>query len=174
MADHELSERLVLRDKAGCLGLLGLAFVAGGSFVFALLLGAGTGEQPTGWVRALAALIATAHLGAGTWLFLSTPVVSVRLRRDRPVLQLNKRWLFWRRARTIALTEIAHFQIGQGEDSDGHPVYRLELRLRSGERVRLHSVDEHFRNDIDAATEQLRVWSGGRLAARAGSPIEPM
>ena len=164
-------ERLPLRDKAGCLGLLGLAFVAGGVMVFALLLGAGSGEEPTGWTRAIAALIGTVHLAAGIWLFLNTPRITVELRRDRTILQVSRRWLFYRRKRTIDLAEIAHFRVWLGKDSDGDPVYRLELSLRSGERVKLHSVEEHTREDIDAAAEQLRVWSGGRLAARVGSPI---
>jgi hypothetical protein len=164
------AERLVVRDRAGCLWLMGLAFAAGGVTVLALLFGARSGARPAGWGSILVALIGCAHIAAGTWLMVSTPNTTVRLRHDRPILQISKRWLLHYRTREIHLDQIAHFHIRKSEDSEGDPVYRLWLYLRTGEELPLHSVALHAREELDAVTDRLRSWSGGRLAARVGRP----
>jgi hypothetical protein len=149
---------------------LGLGFLAGGIIALGMLLLAGPDDRPDGWGRLLVAVIGSAHVAAGSWLVISMPNLSVWLRRDRPVLHIRKRWLLLRRERTIDLADIAHFRVRQSEDSEGDPVYQLELFLRTGERVALHSVALHGRAEIDAAADRLRAWSGGRLAARVGEP----
>ncbi|MGH7471146.1 MAG: hypothetical protein ACRENP_24625 [Longimicrobiales bacterium] len=150
--------------------LLGLGFLAGGITAFTLLLVASPDSQPGAWGKLIITVIGGAHITAGAWLIGSSPNITVWLRRDRPVLHVTKHWLLHKRERVIHLDEIAHFQVRQSEDSDGDPVYRLELHLRSGERLPLQSVDLHTRTEIDAAADRLRSWSGGRLASRVGTP----
>ncbi|HSL69532.1 MAG TPA: hypothetical protein VK864_04780 [Longimicrobiales bacterium] len=86
------------------------------------------------------------------------------------MLELTRRWLVLRRTRVIHLDELRGFYVHKTEDSDGNDVFYLELDLRNGETVRLHSVAVHSREAIVAATDRLRAWGGGRLAQRIRSP----
>jgi len=61
---------------------------------------------------------------------------------------------------------MAGLTLRQEKDSDGDPVYRLELRLRDGNDLRLHSVALHARPEIEAAVDALRVWSSNKLPVR--------
>jgi hypothetical protein len=164
------AERLVIRDRAGCMGLLGLMFFSGGVLVLTMLLLGKLGPERRTWEILAVTAIGLAHFTVGGWLLASTPGRRVLLRRDRPVLELRKNWLTLRRIRAIHLDEMAGFHVHTTTDSDGDPVFYLELDLRNGETIRLHSVAVHARPEIDAAAERLRAWSNGRLVARIRTP----
>jgi hypothetical protein len=164
------SEGLVIRDHAGCMGLLGLMFFSGGVLVLTMLVLGKLGPDRKAWELLAVTVIGLAHFSVGGWLLASTPGMRIMLRRDRPVLELRKSWLVGRRVRAIQLDEMAGFHVHTTTDSDGAPVFYLELDLRNGETIRLHSVAVHARSDIDKAVERLRSWSNGRLAARVRSP----
>ena len=61
--------------------------------------------------------------------------------------------------------------ITSGKDSDGDPVYRLELRLRDGTELRLHSVAVHACPEIEKATDALRVLSSNKLPVRTRTEV---
>jgi hypothetical protein len=163
-------EHLVLRDRAGCMWLLGLMFLGGGTLVLASWLMGKLGSDFKAWEIAAVAVIGIAHFSAGAWLLVSTPSTSVKLHHDRPVLELSRTWLLARKARLIHLDEVLGFHVHTSADSDGDPVYYLELDLRDGQTLRLNAVGIHGRTAIDEATARLREWSGGRIAARIRSP----
>ena len=163
------SERLIIRDHSGWMWVLGLMFLAGGSLVL-LALWFGVRPNSAAWVPWAIAAIGIAHVSTGAWLLTSSPGIRVTLRYDRLVLELTRRWLVLRRTRVIHLDEMRGFYVHKTEDSDGDDVFYLELDLRNGETVRLHSVAVRSREAIVAAADRLRVWSGGRLAQRIRSP----
>ena len=164
------SERLIIRDRAGCMGLLGLLFFSGGVLVLSMLLLGKLGPERRTWEILAVAAVGLAHFSVGGWLLASTPGMRIILRRDRPVLELRKSWLVRRRMRAIHLDEMAGFHVHTTTDSEGAPIFHLELDLRNGETIRLHSVAVHARPEIDKAAERLRAWSNGRLGARIRSP----
>ena len=163
-------ERLVIRDRAGCMWVLGLMFLSGGTLVLTMLLRGKLGSDFRAWEIWAAAAIGIAHFSAGTWLLTSTPATQVKLHQDRRVLELSRSWLVLRRTRVIHLDELLGFHMHTSTDSDGDPVYYLELDLRNGQTVRLNAVGMHAQTAIDQLTDRLRAWSGGRLAARVRSP----
>lgn len=148
-------------------------FFVGGILVASLLLGAGTGDVPTGWGRVGAWLIACAHIGVGAWYLFVVPRITARLDPSDRVLTLTRGRIFHRERRRIHVTEILDVLTRVDRDSDGDPVWTLELRLRTGEHVPLHSVGTGSEAEIADAKERLRVWSGGQIVFRqAGHPLE--
>jgi hypothetical protein len=164
-------EPLALRDRAGCMWLLGGLFCAGGSIALALALGF-SDDEPAAWVRLAAGAIGVVHLGAGVWLIRKHPAVRATLGADGR-LHIERRFPFHGTHRSIARDEIARIITRQGSDSDGDPVWSLELQMHDGEHVPLIYVQHHTREEIDRTIEQLRAWAGGSLVHRVLPAVEP-
>ena len=154
---------MLIRDRAGCVWVLATMFLGGGLTVLALLLGWVGTSRPSGWVFALALVIAVVHIAAGVWLVARTPRIRVRLGPHDRSLMVERGWPWSRRHRRIAADELAAVVIREVEDSDGDPCWYLDARLRSGERLALTSVASHARNEVQAAAERLQSWAGGSL-----------
>jgi hypothetical protein len=145
--------------------LLGLGFAGGGLLVTAMLLGNVPG-RPTGWALLLVSVIAIAHLATGIWLVVAHPRVTTELHHDGRKLRVLRRWPWFRSARELHIDEIRSVVVRETTDSDGDPVYRLELVLRTDERLVLQSVALPTRAPIDDALGRLAAWSRGRIPVR--------
>ena len=167
-------DQILIRDRAGCMWLLGLGFAGGGLLVMAMLLGNAPG-RPTGWPLFLISVIALAHLTTGIWLVVAHPNVKTELHHDGRKLRIVRWWLWFRSVRELHIDQIRSIVVREDTDSDGDPVYRLELVLRTGERLVLQSVALHTRAPIDAALARLAEWSRHRIPIRSQrtDPLTP-
>jgi hypothetical protein len=165
---------VLIRDRAGCMWLLGLGFAGGGALVTAMLLSNAQG-RPSGWLLLLTAVIALAHLTTGTWLVVKHPNIRTELCMGCRMLRIVRRWPWFSRARELHVDQIRYAVVREERDSDNDPIYCLELLLGTGERLVLQSVALHTREPIDAALMRLAEWSSGRVLVRSehGEPRSP-
>ena len=163
-----------MRDRAGCMWIFGAGFALGGATITAMLIGPTEGK-PTGWALLAAAAIGVAHMAAGGWMIVANPNIRVLLRNDGRTLRIVRRWPFRRTVRELHVDHIMHATLREMEDSDGDPVYHLELYLRTGERITLQSIAQNTREPVDAALAKLREWSANRILVRneRGAPLTP-
>ena len=160
MKIEESPESLILRDQPGCIWGLGVFFLLiGALFVLGpLVLFSDRAEQP--WtVNGLAVVMGLAGVGAGVWV-LRVPLTTITFDRlDRAVTvrswglrrERNRRWTF---------AQVAGFQVVEEKDSEGDPVYRLQMELHGGEMVWLTYVHLHFRDSYDQAAQRARQFLG--------------
>ncbi|MEM1116255.1 MAG: hypothetical protein AAF845_16525 [Bacteroidota bacterium] len=121
-------------DAVGCARAFGLPFLVTGSFCLAAALGGMFGVEG-GWDRLGVGVIGAGHLGAGLALWLGRWTGAVVRRRG---VEWTERRLF--RApvrREIAPSEVDRVEVEEDTDSDGDDIFRVALRLRSGERLPL-------------------------------------
>lgn len=57
-------------------------------------------------------------------------------------------------------------QVAQEQDSDGDPIYRLQLVLRSGETIWLTMVTSPARAESDRAAERIYRFTGWKTAGQ--------
>jgi hypothetical protein len=160
MKISETPERLTLRDQPGCIWGLGVFFLLiGALFVLGpLVLFSNQAEQPW-YVNGAVVLMGLAGVAAGLWVLrvpLTTTtfdrlerVVTVRtwgLRRVR-----DQRWLF---------SVVAGLRVVEEQDSEGAPVFRLQLQLRDGQLIFLTGVHLHVRDGYDQAAQRACYYLG--------------
>lgn len=140
-------------DTIGCVRVFGSVFVCSGTFaLWAALNGeGGLAEAGTGF-RLILSLIGASHLGAG--LFLCGSRWSRAVVRRRGVEWTERGGLRPARTRVFAPSEVGAVSVEETTDSDGDSLYRVVLRLGSGEMVPLtnqFSYSEEVTADAAAA-----------------------
>lgn len=129
-------DRLVLRDVPGVLWVLGLVFVASGSFVLTAPLWAEEWRDFGLWPRLAVIAIGVAHIGGGLFTAGQPRATVTELDRARGRGSHRVHGLFsrWAGARGGALTEFSladarAVEIVRSKDDDGDLVFRLRLWL---------------------------------------------
>ncbi len=168
-----MSDEVLIRDRAGCVWVFGLGFAAAGVVLTTMLLSVAEGRPTGGWLVGAWA-VAIAHTCAGAAILVKNPHIEIRLGADSRTLRVVRGWPFLRRARELHIDQIHSIVVREGKDSDGDPLYDLELVLGTGERLEALSVPYNTPEPIDAALERIRRWSRERILVRRESRDRPL
>lgn len=136
--------KLILRDTAGCLWLLGIFFIViAGTFVTGLM-GAFTNlnelselEKLLGWIISLSGIT------AGIWVIYTHPGVYACFDKSTNIVTINRKGLMKNVTETYRLSEVADVELNETTDSEGDPFYRIALRLNGDKLVLLFSTGLH-------------------------------
>ena len=137
--------RLVAADTPGALWVLGLAFVASGTFVLSIPLFAGEWATFGVWERIAVFAIGLSHLGGGLWTIRQHPATQVELDRAggagthhvrRPGERVGAITRF-------QLADVRDVAVAEEKDSDGDPVFEVRMRLADGRELHLQGHPNH-------------------------------
>ena len=150
---------LTLADQPGCFWLFGLFFLLIGGVVVAGLLGLFTNlkevslpEKAFAWVLALSAI------GVGAYIAYDSPGSRVSFDRQKGSVVIRRKGLMRKQTLQYSLLEVETIFLREGQDIDGDPVYRLTMRLRSGEEVELSWLWLHGKDKLEKVAERARLY----------------
>jgi hypothetical protein len=147
---------IVVYDRPGCLWLFGAWFVAGGVLAaYIAFFGSNAGELAA-WERALAVLIALGCAAGGIFFIAQAPSTRAMLDPRRNEVVVVTRGLRGTSELRFAFDQIKGVELGTTRDSEGGPMYRVELRLRDGRLVPLQGQHAHGREQLDERASALR------------------
>jgi hypothetical protein len=161
------ADQLVVRDSAGCFWLFGLFFVCiGGLFVLGPLGLFTNRDQVPLWVNLLSIVLGLMGIGAGIYVWRGAPFTTIVFDRRRAQVQIERRWLFIRSMTQYAWQDISEIHLREDKDSDGDPIYRIEIVLHSGECVPLSQLWLFIKSEQEAALDAIHAFG-------VGQPKEP-
>jgi hypothetical protein len=152
---------LILKDSAGCFWMLGLFFVViAGTFVIGLM-GAFTNLYELNELeRAGAWFVSLSVLAGGIWFIYTNPGTRLDFNKRENMLTIQRRGLMRNEVEKYRLNNIEDIIIIESEDTDGDPVYRVELKIKYEKSVRLTELWVHnkegLQNTIDTIKEFLK------------------
>ena len=150
---EQTSTRLLLRESAGCLWLLGFFFIAiAGTFV-AGLSGLFTNLHELSELEKLGAwFVSLSGVAAGVWIIYTHPGVYVRFDKSNNTVIINRTGLMKNETETYKLTEITDVVLDETIDSEGDPFYKVTLKLKDDKLILLFSTGLH-----DKESQQKKV-----------------
>jgi uncharacterized membrane protein len=156
MQIKQSSQHLVLRDSPGCFWLLGMLFVVIGGLFAAGSLGLFTNAHTLSlWQRLLVLVMGSIGVGVGLGVIIQAPqTVSVFDRQTQQAV-ITRRGLLGRTVSIYSLADITCVQIREHTDSEGSPVFQLELVLRSRQPVPLSRLWMHHRPAHEQAMSRV-------------------
>jgi hypothetical protein len=153
------SGRIIIRDRPGSSWGLGLFLLTGGVVAIAMPLGLATNAadlQP--WERLASFGIGLGVSGGAIWWLRHSPGTRTELDLTRRRLRVVRYGIAGSRRRELAFGEVWSFQVKQGADDDGNPVWQPAALLRNGETIALSELWSHDRLGIaEAATVMSRA-----------------
>ena len=153
---------LVIKDSAGCFWMLGLFFVViAGTFVIGLLGAFYNLNELSELEKAGAWFISLGGLAAGIWFIYSNPGTKLNFDKGENLLTIQRRGLMRNEIEKYRLDDIADFKLVESEDSEGDPVYRIELQLKRENKTNLTELwinnKEGLQKDIDSIKNFLGI-----------------
>lgn len=151
---------LVLKDSAGCFWMLGLFFVViAGTFVIGLLGAFYNLNELSELEKAGAWFISLCGLAAGIWFIYSNPGTKLIFDKRENLLTIQRRGLMRNEIEKYALDDIEDIILVESEDSEGDPVYRIELHTKSENKTNLTELwinhKEGLQKNIDTIKDFL-------------------
>jgi hypothetical protein len=142
--------------------MLGLFFVViAGTFVIGLLGAFYNLNELSELEKAGAWFVSLGGLAAGIWFIYSNPGTKLNFDKDENLLTVQRRGLMRNEIEKYRLGDIADFKLVESEDSEGDPVYRIELQLNGGNRTNLTELwinnKEGLQKDIDSIKNFLTI-----------------
>jgi hypothetical protein len=163
MRISETPDRLTVRDTPGALWLLGLAFVASGSFVLSIPFWSPEWRAFVLWERLAVLAIGAAHLAGGAysaWRPASTRTdfdwtTSVGVQRVRRI------WPFARSVtERFVLADVRAIEIVRSSDNDGDPMFQLRLWLAGSRALWLQAQPVHGEGGALEHASRVRRFLG--------------
>lgn len=152
---------VAVQDSPGLHWILGLLFLVVGGLCIAGPLGLFHSRDSLGWLgRSLFMLMGTVGAVTGLWVLCGSPRSTLEVDRRRDRVRLRRRGLRGRQTWTWAIREIAGVQVVESKDSDGDPVFRLEVVARDGAAVPVSVLWTHGREPAEATATRLREALG--------------
>jgi hypothetical protein len=140
------SRKLVLRDSAGCIWLLGFFFLAvAGTFVIGLMGTFYNLNEVTELEKLGAWIVSLSGVAAGIWIIYSHPGVYARFDKSTNSLTINRKGLMKNVTENYRLSEIKDVVLDETTDPDGDPFYRIALKLNRDKQVLLFSTGLHHK-----------------------------
>jgi len=142
--------------------MLGLFFVViAGTFVIGLM-GAFTNLYELNELeRSGAWIVSLSGLAAGIWFIYSNPGTRLNFDKSENLLTIQRRGLMRNEIEKYRLDDIADFKLVESKDTDGDPVYRIELQLKSENKASLTELwinnKEGLQKDIDCIKNFLEI-----------------
>lgn len=154
--------RLVAADRPGATWILGLAFVASGTFVLCIPLFANEWATFGIWERIAILAIGLSHLGGGLWTIRQHPATEVEFDRAggagthrvrRPGERVGAITQF-------RLADVRDVGVLEEKDSDGDPVYLVRMLLADGRELRLQGHPAHGESMAREQAAAIRRFVG--------------
>jgi hypothetical protein len=146
---------LVLKDSAGCFWILGLFFVViAGTFVIGLLGAFYNLNELNEIEKAGAWFISLSVLAGGIWFIYTTPGTRLDFDKRGNMLTIQRRGLMRNEVKKYRLNNIEDIIIIESRDTDGDPVYRLELKIKYEKNV---SVTELWVHNKEALQQIIKT-----------------
>jgi hypothetical protein len=144
-----------IRDRVAPFWALGLFLLAGGMVAIAMPLGLATNTgdlEP--WERFAGIGLGVGVSAGALWWLWRSPATQVEVDLTHRQLRLIRFGLSGRQLRRFSFDDLERMEVEQGADSDGGPVWRPVVRLRSGQLVLLSELWSH---DQAAVQESVAV-----------------
>lgn len=153
---------LVLKDSPGCFWMLGLFFVViAGTFIIGLLGAFHNLNELNELEKAGAWFISLSGLSAGIWFIYTNPGTRLDFNKTENVLTIQRRGLMKNEIEKYRLNNIEDIILIKSKDTDGDPVYRVELKIKYEKNVSLTELWVHnkegLQQDIDCIKNFLRI-----------------
>ena len=158
---QQTTNNLVLKDSAGCFWMLGLFFVViAGTFVIGLLGAFHNLTELNELERTGVWFISLGGLAAGIWFIYTNPGTRLDFNKTENMLTIQRRGLMRNEMEKHLLDKIEDIILVESEDSEGDPVYRIELKLKSEKNASLTELwinnKEGLQKTIDTIKDFLR------------------
>lgn len=156
------SQHLVLRDSPGCFWLLGALFIFVGGLFVSGALGLATDAHTLSLMqRLLVVLMGSTGVAVGVGVIVQAPqTVSVFDRQTQQVV-ITRRSVLGSTVTRYSLHDVSTVQIREDADSEGSPVFQLELVLRSRQSVPLSRLWMHHRPDHEQIVSRVYDFLAG-------------
>ena len=153
---------LVLKDSPGCFWMLGLFFVViAGTFIIGLLGAFHNLNELNELERVGVWFISLGGLAAGSWFIYTNPGTRLDFNKIENVLTIQRRGLMKNEIEKYMLNNIEDIILIESKDTDGDPVYRVELKIKYEKNVSLTELwinnKEGLQKDIDSIKNFLRI-----------------
>lgn len=159
----ETVDRLEVRDVPGVLWILGIVFVASGSFVLSAPFWAPEWRDFGKWERLGMVALGVAHLAGGlvTAGQARATVTSFDRAEGRGLQRVGRLWSFGKGALAatraeFSLADVRAVEIVRTKDSDGDAVFRLRLWLARSESLWLQAQPVLGEARVSEQAERLR------------------
>lgn len=144
--------QISIRDRAAPFWALGLFLLAGAVLAVAMPLGlASNAADLEPWERLASIGMGFAGGAGALWWLGRSPATHAQLDLTRRHLRLLRSGLSGRQVRQLGFDELESVEVEQAADSEGGPVWRPAVHLRSGERVLLSELWSHDRVSVEKA-----------------------
>jgi len=165
---RQTNTNLVLKDSPGCFWMLGLFFVViAGTFVIGLM-GAFTNLHELNELeKAGAWFVSLSGLTAGIWFIYSNPGTRLDFDKKEGMLLINRRGLMKKESERFPLNEIKDISLAESEDTDGDPVYRIELQLKSGNKTSLTELWINHKEGLQKNIETINEFLQNKTSYRS-------
>ncbi|MDZ7623687.1 MAG: hypothetical protein U5J96_04460 [Ignavibacteriaceae bacterium] len=155
------NSNLVLKDSAGCFWMLGLFFVIiAGTFVIGLMGAFHNLNELNELERTGVWFISLGGLAAGIWFIYSNPGTRLDFNKTENMLTIQRRGLMRNEIEKHLLNNIEEIILVESEDSEGDPVYRIELQLKNENKTNLTELwinhKEGLQKNIDTINDFLQ------------------
>ena len=143
---------LIVREAPGCMWILGAFFIiVGALFVYVASGGYSNYYEMSYGVMAAHILLGTCAVAAGVWVIYTSPRILINVDRNTETVTIRQSRLGGSSTRSFAFDEVASFSLIEDLDSDGDPVWALQLETEGGEAIRCSSFassSPEFTSDI--------------------------
>ena len=162
MRISETTDRLVVNDTPMGIWLLGLAFVASGTFVLSMPFWSAEWYRMGFWPRAAIVVIGVSHLAGGSYTMLRAAATRTEFDRSRGIGRQVVRWLSRRNAgqAQFALEDPRAVEIVRSTDSDGDTIFQLRLWLSGSRSLWLMAQPVHGEQRVLEKAERIRRFLG--------------
>ena len=165
---QQTTNNLILKDSAGCFWMLGLFFVViAGTFIIGLLGAFYNLNEITEPERAGAWFISLSGLAAGIWFIYSNPGTKLNFDKSGNLLTIQRRGLMRNEIEKYRLGDIADFKLVESKDTDGDPVYRIELQLKSGNKASLTELWINHKKGLQKNIETINEFLQNKTSYRS-------
>lgn len=150
---------LLLRDKPGCLWIFGLFFISVSSvFVYGSLGGFTNYDRVPGWAISFSFFMGAIGIAIGVWQISSHPLSKIVINRQTKIIAWSQRGLFKKIDRVFRFEDVREFAVDRGEDSEGDPIWKVELNLTSGETVEITRVWERNEKECNRSPKPQTIF----------------
>ena len=156
---QQTTNNLILKDSAGCFWMLGLFFVViAGTFIIGLLGAFYNLNEITEPERAGAWFISLSGLAAGIWFIYSNPGTKLNFDKSGNLLTIQRRGLMRNEIEKYRLNNIEDVILIESKDTDGDPVYRIELKLKTEKHARLTELWMHKKEGLQNIIDTIKAF----------------
>lgn len=156
---QQTTNNLILNDSAGCLWMLGLFFVViAGTFVIGLLGAFYNLNELSEIEKAGAWFVSLSGLAAGIWFIYSNPGTRLDFDKKGNLLTIQRRGLMRNEIEKYRLNNIEDVILIESKDTDGDPVYRIELKLKTEKHARLTELWMHNKEGLQNIIDTIKAF----------------